>query len=162
MQNIFLSEVTELKKPIEEYLINKIENPDPGSEFDMLTKWLRTLPKEHRIPGLKQAGYNTYMMLDEKNNDSVVGFVGFQRKEQILNIFRFEIEEKYRGNNYQMQLIETLLGSDYTKTNNINKVKIGKWPSDTDNPNSHSVNLISKLQKTGKYNVDTNNHTITL
>ena len=132
---------------IRKYFIEKIKNPDKDSDFDLLTQPLRSTQEEHiRIPALLSNGYRVYFLRNKQGETPVVkGFIAFQIHDDIAKVFRFEVEEQYRGNQLSVVIAKSLI--DIFQTNpQIKRLKIGKWPVDTSNPDDEAVKLIKRLK----------------
>lgn len=149
---------------IYEYFIEKIKNPDEWSDFDVLTKPLRnTQPENVRIPALLQNRYRVFFLRNEEGKNPVIkAFIALQVHNDIAKVFRFEVEEKYRGQKLSLKTTQSLIDI-FKEDTQIQKLKIGKWPTDTSKPEKKAVELIQRLKNhnNGTYTVDPNTHTIT-
>ena len=143
---------------LKSYIIEKIKNPDPGSEFDIMTQQLRNqYPQDQRIPILATQGYDTMAYTD--SNNTPIGLIAFQVKGDAMHIFRFELEKKYRNKWLTVSMHDEILKSNYITDKGIKKVKIGKTATEAAQENKASVKLLQKLREKG-YNVSLEEHII--
>ena len=77
-----------------DYLLARIRNPDPGSEFEKRTEGIRHLSDSELLQILREQDYDAMIAYDGKE---ICGYVAFQKHEDGLHVFSFYVDEEYRG-----------------------------------------------------------------
>lgn len=159
------------KDPIIQYFNDKINNPDPGSDFDTLTKELReNVPQEKWLSLLLWMNYRFWYFPNGISHGvdqnvyipPLKWYIAYQKDNDIAKVFRFEVEKDYRGNWLSVDLTASLI-SILKQENTIKKIQIGKGLNETQIPEPKAVALVQKLceqQQKLSIEVDRTNHTI--
>lgn len=121
-----------------------IRNPEPGSDFEAQVKHIpESLVWTHLLQMLFSQWYNIKAKTSLETGD-IVSFIWYQSdvNEKLLKIFKLHTDEEYRGQHLTYDLVIGLLSE-----NNEFKVKVGKWPNETENPNEASKKLILRANE---------------
>lgn len=109
MQTLIVSSMSPSMPPgLISYLLDRIRNPDPGSEFEQRTFALRSLPEKQWIPGLMKAGYRGIVSHDK---GVIIGHLFYQqrREPESLHVFTVNVDPSRRRQGIATRLIGSFL-----------------------------------------------------
>ena len=80
-------------KFIRDYVIHWIRNPDPGSTFDKLSKYIRLLPDKLLLKMMMKLNYDGLLFSE---SSEIISHVFFQRHGDALHMFSISVTDKYQ------------------------------------------------------------------
>lgn len=109
-----------------DYVAYMIRNPDEGSEFDLLTKTLRSkITDDQRL--IKTLGKAGYDVMIGYNSENIVGHMAFQehngKQERNWQMFHLYVDPKYRGKDIATELAKGLI--DQARNYEVQNVRLG-------------------------------------
>lgn len=137
------------------YVLQRVRNPDPGSEFDNKTREIMGHPDSEVIDALEAGGYD--MMLGYEGNE-ICGHLAFQRHEDGLHVFSVALDKAYGDGRNLWNLTKGFL-EQVRAGGEAKRVRISKGG------NKHMEILLGLLKKKeGKLGirVDTENYWVEL
>ena len=133
------------------YILERIKNPDKGSEFEQKMSDVISLPKEkikEMLPIFKEMGYDVLIGYENKK---IIGSLAYQKHENTWKIFQYYIKPEKRGNGYAHKLTDIIL--ENAKIEGISIVQPGKGGDD-------SMKRIIDYQKNKGFKTDLKEHYI--
>ena len=129
-----------LYEKVKGFVLDKIRNPDPSSEFERKTKYVRDRPDYELLTILQAIGYDVLLGYED---GEICGSFAFQKHEDSLHVFSMYTDGKYRGQpRVIMQLVEEFL--KYARRKKVNRVRVGAG----NNPSANKlINILAKREK---------------